>query len=378
MRLAFAALTLADRTCPYHGTDFDRTGMRQGLPNCDSCKQPYRVSKAHAAVSAWMDRITTEREIRIEQRHAVAAVREAESTWTGHVERQPIPAAPNGCDDCSVEPGERHLAECPLLPALTQQGDAEAAWQPAKPGDTPGALTPGEDDQPQPIDAGAYHIGRAWSGTEIENTCPCPKAPCGLVIQGQADPDCTQHPIARAKTIRQSHRAEDCPGPRTFFETIGEVFESITSIANVDTSPSETVAQQQIDQGSTPSHAPSPRPAPIGSTPRAGEPGVFLNWVLSAELRRLEAEVERLRAQLSAYRDLDTTARAYVHADRTAGGLARAEASIPFFAAVDALPTEPSNDRQVPWSAETPRTGGDAGQSSNEPAAALPTQEAQP
>lgn len=52
-----------------------------------------------------------------------------------------------------------------------------------------------------------YHIGRAWVGTRIEDKCPCEKAPCGLV--SVPHPDCDQHTIR--KTIRQSHRAEDCP-----------------------------------------------------------------------------------------------------------------------------------------------------------------------
>lgn len=53
------------------------------------------------------------------------------------------------------------------------------------------------------------HIGRSFSGTHIEDECPCPKAPCGLVIAGKQDPSCLQHRVN--KTIRQGHTAEDCP-----------------------------------------------------------------------------------------------------------------------------------------------------------------------
>lgn len=53
------------------------------------------------------------------------------------------------------------------------------------------------------------HIGRSWSGTPIEDECPCPKADCGLVVWGQTDPECEQH--QPTKTIRQGHDAEDCP-----------------------------------------------------------------------------------------------------------------------------------------------------------------------
>jgi hypothetical protein len=50
-------------------------------------------------------------------------------------------------------------------------------------------------------------MGRAWSGHEIEDACPCEQEPCGLVAT--PDPECVQH--SRAKTIRQSHPAESCP-----------------------------------------------------------------------------------------------------------------------------------------------------------------------
>ena len=56
------------------------------------------------------------------------------------------------------------------------------------------------------------HIGRSWEGNRLEAECPCPKEPCGLVHAGTTDPACTEHPVTRAKTIRQSHRADDCPG----------------------------------------------------------------------------------------------------------------------------------------------------------------------
>lgn len=59
---------------------------------------------------------------------------------------------------------------------------------------------------------GGMHIGRAWVGTQFEQDCPCVKAPCGLVDSGNTSADCPQHQIT--KTIRQGHRAEDCPGSR--------------------------------------------------------------------------------------------------------------------------------------------------------------------
>ena len=56
------------------------------------------------------------------------------------------------------------------------------------------------------------HIGRSWTGHQIEDACPCPKAPCGLVVFDTVDPECTEHPMERHKSMRQSHPGEHCPG----------------------------------------------------------------------------------------------------------------------------------------------------------------------
>jgi hypothetical protein len=55
------------------------------------------------------------------------------------------------------------------------------------------------------------HIGRSWVSHYIEDECPCDKAPCGLAISGH--PDCPEHSLGAAKTLRQGHRSDDCPGP---------------------------------------------------------------------------------------------------------------------------------------------------------------------
>ncbi len=46
------ALEHAPQTCRYHGDGFDRNDMRMGLPRCESCQQPYRVTRALAALDA--------------------------------------------------------------------------------------------------------------------------------------------------------------------------------------------------------------------------------------------------------------------------------------------------------------------------------------
>lgn len=61
----------------------------------------------------------------------------------------------------------------------------------------------------------SWHVGRSWSGTVLEDECPCSKAPCGLVDQTNLNPDCDQHPSFRMKTMRQGHPADKCPGERT-------------------------------------------------------------------------------------------------------------------------------------------------------------------
>ena len=52
------------------------------------------------------------------------------------------------------------------------------------------------------------HFGRAWQGHEIEDRCPCHKAPCGLV--DEASDDCNQHAWKYARTMRQGHDEANC------------------------------------------------------------------------------------------------------------------------------------------------------------------------
>lgn len=59
--------------------------------------------------------------------------------------------------------------------------------------------------------AATWHVGRAWSGHDIEDECPCPQELCGLVDTSRADPDCDQHPPTRARSLRQGHRSDQCP-----------------------------------------------------------------------------------------------------------------------------------------------------------------------
>lgn len=55
-----------------------------------------------------------------------------------------------------------------------------------------------------------FHMGRSWSGHHMEDECPCPQEPCGLIARENAVESCPQHYFGRAKTMRSIHRAEDC------------------------------------------------------------------------------------------------------------------------------------------------------------------------
>lgn len=62
-----------------------------------------------------------------------------------------------------------------------------------------------------------YHVGRSWDGPgPLEEGCPCPKEPCGLVRGDSASPECNQHHWGSMKTMRVGHRAESCMGPNHF------------------------------------------------------------------------------------------------------------------------------------------------------------------
>lgn len=55
------------------------------------------------------------------------------------------------------------------------------------------------------------HFGRSWSGSSLEDLCPCPQQPCGLVTGADAERlDCPQHAQKYAQTMRQSHLASEC------------------------------------------------------------------------------------------------------------------------------------------------------------------------
>lgn len=54
-------------------------------------------------------------------------------------------------------------------------------------------------------------MSRSWSETPLEDACPCGKAECGLVDSALIDPECLEHPMRRAKTMRRMHQEADCP-----------------------------------------------------------------------------------------------------------------------------------------------------------------------
>lgn len=56
------------------------------------------------------------------------------------------------------------------------------------------------------------HIGVGRNGpTEHEQGCPCPKAPCGLVVSSTAN--CPVHRLDNR--LRTMHSSSRCPGARS-------------------------------------------------------------------------------------------------------------------------------------------------------------------
>lgn len=51
LRLAYKALASAPQSCRFHGIDFTELEAWSGEPRCESCRQPWRVSRALAAVT---------------------------------------------------------------------------------------------------------------------------------------------------------------------------------------------------------------------------------------------------------------------------------------------------------------------------------------
>lgn len=93
----------------------------------------------------------------------------------------------------------------------SEPGPDAARWTPPSGANATGAAAAPEPEPDHPL---WHHVGRAWSGTELEDGCPCPKASCGLVVEMQADPGCRQHHPSAVRTMRQRHQAGRCPGPR--------------------------------------------------------------------------------------------------------------------------------------------------------------------
>lgn len=65
-----------------------------------------------------------------------------------------------------------------------------------------------------PEEVGSMHMGRSWSGSRLEDECPCPQEACGLVRLDRASKDCDQHGLSSPRTMRQGHQDHMCPGVR--------------------------------------------------------------------------------------------------------------------------------------------------------------------
>ncbi|MFD6030495.1 hypothetical protein ACFWE5_07250 [Cellulosimicrobium funkei] len=62
----------------------------------------------------------------------------------------------------------------------------------------------------QTLTKSPQHLGRSWTGHQLEDACPCPQAACGLVSTDAIDPTCDQHALDKARTMRQVHDGRAC------------------------------------------------------------------------------------------------------------------------------------------------------------------------
>lgn len=76
------------------------------------------------------------------------------------------------------------------------------------------AVEDSDDEGRRIAHGGDAHISRSWrgGGTPLEDECPCPQEPCGYVALSKIVEGCPQHDLAAAKTIRDSHLPDTCPG----------------------------------------------------------------------------------------------------------------------------------------------------------------------
>ena len=89
---------------------------------------------------------------------------------------------------------------------------------------------------------GIRHISRSFVGLDLEEDCPCGKAPCGMVDTSQVDENCEQHSVRFSKTIRRAHLAEDCLELKTFDRLMPSLMlsrEEVTMLLEEFTSHSE-------------------------------------------------------------------------------------------------------------------------------------------
>ncbi|MER5608295.1 hypothetical protein AB0F93_03560 [Micromonospora tulbaghiae] len=64
---------------------------------------------------------------------------------------------------------------------------------------------------PAAVTVDRMHFGLSATGNDIEQQCPCPLAPCGLVLDIDADEACPHHGRWAEMSIKQIHPAQSCP-----------------------------------------------------------------------------------------------------------------------------------------------------------------------
>lgn len=93
-----------------------------------------------------------------------------------------------------------------------------------------------------------HHVGRSFTGHRLEDQCPCPKEPCGLIDTRKAVGECTEHTFWAAKTIRQAHPAYLCPALAESIEviTLGEDSDQWMAIGTSDAHSAEMAVRSHF------------------------------------------------------------------------------------------------------------------------------------
>lgn len=109
-----------------------------------------------------------------------------------------------------VESGKDPAALGEAIRAVILQGRSAIVERNMLPAPRPAALAAVAPASVLPMQ---FHYGLSKHGNDIEQKCPCPLMPCGLVLDSDVEPACPHHGHAQwaVAVIRQMHPHQHCP-----------------------------------------------------------------------------------------------------------------------------------------------------------------------